>query len=152
MPVSGGSVSPIDVDSNEDNNQSSGGDHGVNGEESGSNWEKMMEPFDQDKEEKEKEEEDNIEEDMWQEAFGDGANEESKVKAIREGHAPTASEVKQHMVNHLPFRSWCRHCVKGKAKGLPHRIKKREDKEAEQVPLVSVDYMFMGIPLSSLAP
>ena len=86
--------------------------------------------------------EEGLEEEMWQAAFGEGANEESKANVVREGYAPTAQEVKQHMVNHLPFRSWCRHCVKGKAKGLPHRLKKKEDKEAEQVPLVSVDYMF----------
>ena len=47
-----------------------------------------------------------------------------------------------HMVNHIPFRSWCSHCVKGKAHGNQHRrrrVVEREDRE----PLVSVDYMFM---------
>ena len=45
------------------------------------------------------------------------------------------------MVAHLPFRAWCRHCVKGKAKGLPHRLKDKVEKANEQVPLVSIDYI-----------
>ena len=66
---------------------------------------------------------------MWQSAFGQGANEGMKAKVIRSGYNPTPREVEEHLVNHLPFRAWRRHCVKGKAKGLPHRIKKNEDKQ-----------------------
>ena len=47
-----------------------------------------------------------------------------------------------HMVNHIPFRSWCSHCVKGKANGNPHRSRKTMDEESRE-PIVSVDYMFM---------
>ena len=101
-----------------------------------------MEPFDQDKEEGIKKEEE-VEEEMWQAAFGQGANEGMKAKVIRSGYNPTQREVEEHLVNHLPFRAWCRHCVKGKAKGLPHRIRKQEDKLEEEVPVVSIDYTFM---------
>ena len=52
-----------------------------------------MEPFDQDKEEGKKAEEE-LEEELWQAAFGDGANEGAKAKVIREGYAPTEQEVK----------------------------------------------------------
>ena len=45
---------------------------------------------------------------------------------------------------HLPYRAWCSHCVKGKCHGLQHRRKDKEEKEDEQVPLVSIDYMFMS--------
>ena len=41
---------------------------------------------------------------------------------------------------HLPFRHWCRHCIKGRG---------REDcrksiNEARQVPEIHLEYMFMG--------
>ena len=34
---------------------------------------------------------------------------------------PSEAEVEQHELTHLPFRSWCRHCVhdKGKEKSTP---------------------------------
>ena len=105
-------------------------------------WERVLEPFDQDKEEnKDSEEIEKMEGDMWETAFGQGTQEGERAKVVREGYSPTQKEIDEHIVSHLPFRAWCRHCVKGKAKGLPHRIKK--ERVEEQVPLVSIDYMFM---------
>ena len=34
---------------------------------------------------------------------------------------PSEAEVEQHELTHLPFRSWCRHCVRAKGKENPHR-------------------------------
>ena len=93
-----------------------------------------MEPFDQDKEEEEeKEEKDKV--DISQEA--------TKVKMVRQGYNPTTREIAEHMVNHLPYREWCKHCVKGKAKGLPHRKYDKCRRLEEEVPLVNFDYTFM---------
>ena len=89
-----------------------------------------MEPFDQDKEEEEQEDEEEEKEGL-------------RARVVRKGYDPTRREVEEHMVNHLPYRSWCAHCVKGSAKGLQHRAKDKEDKEEERVALVSIDYMFM---------
>ena len=83
------------------------------------------------------------EEVKWREAFGDGSKEGLKAKFIRRGYNPTLREIEEHMTLHLPYRAWCIHCVKGKCKGSPHRQRDSEEKEEEQVPLVSVDYMFM---------
>ena len=33
---------------------------------------------------------------------------------------PSEAEVEQHELTHLPFRSWCRHCVRAKGKESPH--------------------------------
>ena len=33
---------------------------------------------------------------------------------------PSHEEREEHMLTHTPYRSWCRRCVKGKAKGKPH--------------------------------
>jgi len=46
------------------------------------------------------------------------------------------------VVNRIPFRSWCSHCVKGKANCNPHRRRKTIDEESRE-PIVSVDYMLM---------
>ncbi len=55
--------------------------------------------------------------------------------------APSQQEIEDHNVNHLPFRSWCKHCVRGKSKAHPHRI---SDGRISDVPVVSIDYMFMN--------
>ena len=74
---------------------------------------------------------------------------QEEVKEEEEGHRPkiaaktgqpTAQEVKEHMATHIPFRSWCAHCVAGKGKTTQHRVEKNKDRE---IPEVSVDYMFM---------
>ena len=33
---------------------------------------------------------------------------------------PNAEERKEHAKTHLPFRSWCRHCVGGRGKHAAH--------------------------------
>ena len=40
---------------------------------------------------------------------------------------PTPQEVRDHERTHLPFRSWCKHCVFGRAKNEPHRKVDKED-------------------------
>ena len=94
-----------------------------------------MKPFDQDAEEqKDKEEKED----------GELASEEAaRAKIVKPGYHPTSKEIAEHMVNHLPYRAWCKHCIKGKAKGLPHRKIGEEMKSEETVPVVSFDYMFM---------
>ena len=51
---------------------------------------------------------------------------------------PSAEEVAEHELTHLPYRSWCSHCVKGKT--LDHR---RSDRK-RVLPEVHLDYCFMG--------
>ena len=33
---------------------------------------------------------------------------------------PTAEEVLQHEISHVPFRSWCKFCIMGKGVASPH--------------------------------
>ena len=117
-------------------------------------WDNMMRPFDeaeeasgdnQDqgvdvREEGRKEEIDDGGED--DEAIGVEEEEGAEVKIGRMERAPSKEEVAMHMVNHIPFRSWCSHCIKGKSGGNQHRRRKR-DKEEAKVPVVSIDYIFM---------
>ena len=62
------------------------------------------------------------------------------VKVAAAGCRPTAEEVEQHMQTHLPFRSWCPHCVKAKARGATHRLKSGKDEN--ELPTIMIDYMF----------
>ena len=49
--------------------------------------------------------------------------------------------IDDHEVSHLPFRSWCSFCVRGRGQSMGHF---RIDKGDEQVPTVSIDYGFLG--------
>ena len=53
---------------------------------------------------------------------------------------PSAREVEEHNLDHAVFRSWCPHCVKGRAEAYGHKTEK--DKE-RSVPIVGIDYMYM---------
>ena len=63
-----------------------------------------------------------------------------KAKIATAGKRPTAIEVEEHMNTHLPYRSWCPHCVKAKARGTAQQQVK--DQEGNENPVVSMDYMF----------
>jgi hypothetical protein len=54
---------------------------------------------------------------------------------------PSAEERREHEMTHLPFRSWCRHCLRGRGKEEPCR---RISCDGEGLPEVHVDFMFMG--------
>ena len=72
-----------------------------------------------------------------------GAEECRERKAVRQ-HDPTEpseEDMKAHELTHLPFRSWCRHCVMGRARDADCR----EVKVGERMtPEVHADFMFMG--------
>ena len=59
-------------------------------------------------------------------------------EVLRDPGAPTAKEIEEHNTTHLPFRSWCPHCVTGKAQDRPHRMKKEAQME-KQVPEIVFD-------------
>ena len=51
-------------------------------------------------------------------------------------------EKEQHELTHLPFRSWCSHCVRGRARNMMHKRDQSKD-ERSNVPRVSMDYFFL---------
>ena len=58
---------------------------------------------------------------------------------------PSAQEVDEHNVTHLPYRSWCNHCVRGRGRALAHhRVREDADDKARRRPRVSVDYFYLG--------
>ena len=78
---------------------------------------------------------------------GDGIVEHGgKAKPIPQPRRPTRSEIEQHELTHIPYRSWCVHCVRGAGRSDPHRGSK-DDKDAEDrenaISTWSMDYCFM---------
>ena len=53
---------------------------------------------------------------------------------------PSQAEVEEHYLTHLPCRSWCRHCVRGRGRAADHRTQDRDDGLLE----FHVDYCFLS--------
>jgi len=67
-------------------------------------------------------------------------------KGIRAPKGPTKKEREDHEKLHLPYRAWCRHCVRGRGRNKAHAKGDAEDPEdAERaVPRIAMDYFFMN--------
>ena len=59
---------------------------------------------------------------------------------VQDPKLPTPQEIDEHNLTHLPYRSWCCHCVRGKGKTMEHR-KGQHEKIVKEL---HVDYCFMG--------
>ena len=46
------------------------------------------------------------------------------IQRMQEPRKPSQEEVDAHNLTHLPYRSWCRHCVRGRKKELAHKLDK----------------------------
>ena len=65
-----------------------------------------------------------------------------KTKRYQNPRMPSREEIEDHEVaGHLPFRSWCTHCIKGKGQAEAHR---QQQKREEGLPEVHLDYAFIG--------
>ena len=49
-----------------------------------------------------------------------GFDEETEARHLRVAIKPTPEEVAAHEETHLPFRSWCRYCVRGRGRSVSH--------------------------------
>ena len=71
------------------------------------------------------------------------ADEMRAPKTLSTPVEPTPQEREEHnLAGHAFFRSWCRHCVRGKGKSLAH--KQLDADKAHTVPHISFDYVFLG--------
>ena len=71
-------------------------------------------------------------------------------KCVRDPGEPTLQEKKDHEKTHMPYRSWCRHCVMGRGRDLPHETK---DRSEDGIPIIALDFYFIGEPgIESLMP
>ena len=75
---------------------------------------------------------------------GDQEEEEEEVRRARMMPSPivvSRQEREEHEVTHLPYRSWCPHCVRGRGRNTPHLV--RREAHIGDVPRVSLDYFFL---------
>ena len=61
-------------------------------------------------------------------------------KKVHNPVLPSRAEMEQHMLTHVPFRSWCEHCVKGRGEGMRHQKVEDVPEQTE----VHLDFCFMG--------
>ena len=54
---------------------------------------------------------------------------------------PTDAERREHEKHHLPYRNWCKHCIKVRVKEGPYRQQRGEEGAVLEL---HADYMFMG--------
>jgi hypothetical protein len=62
------------------------------------------------------------------------------IKRIQDPVKPSKEEVAAHEMFHLPYRSWCEVCVRGRGKSMPHYKGRGE----RGLPELHFDYMFLG--------
>ena len=62
---------------------------------------------------------------------------------LKAPHRVTQAEREAHEVTHMPYRSWCPHCVRGRGRNTPHR-QRAEEAKVSGVPKIAMDYMFMS--------
>ena len=65
-----------------------------------------------------------------------------RMRKMHNPRLPTKAEIEEHDLTHLPFRSWCRHCVRGRGQEEAHR--KCEARDGEGVPEVHLDFVFQA--------
>ena len=68
---------------------------------------------------------------------------EAEVQDNRKPHdpfMPSAAEVEEHRLTHMPYRSWCRECVEGKAIGEHRQPRSAHE---SRIPVIGMDYFFM---------
>ncbi len=73
-----------------------------------------------------------------------GAGEGRVAKPRPNTREPSRAEREAHELTHIPYRSWCRHCVRGKAVEDPHR-KSTDCEERGGDPRISMDYVWLGM-------
>jgi hypothetical protein len=65
------------------------------------------------------------------------------VKKLHDPLLPKESEVKEHYLSgHMPYRSWCHHCVRGRGRERDHTKKGEEVNNG--IPEYHMDYCFPG--------
>ena len=67
------------------------------------------------------------------------SNESIPVKVLPSPVPPSRQEMLEHNITHTPYRSWCPHCVAGKAKCTRHS--QGQGLEHSEVPVLCMDYM-----------
>ena len=64
---------------------------------------------------------------------GVGSSEgERQLKKVIDPLLPSKAEISEHQLSHLPYRSWCPHCVKGRAREMGHQRHPRTERGLDE--------------------
>ena len=68
-----------------------------------------------------------------------------RARPLPQPRLPSRQEVQEHELTHIPYRSWCVHCVRGAGRSDAHRRRARQDEEEREQYMTtwSIDYAFM---------
>ena len=78
-------------------------------------------------------------EDMEDDDNADELGESGGMRARPQPRKPSTQEGEAHLIDHHPFRSWCRYCVIAASRSDHHR---RQAEDYNAVPVISCDYGF----------
>ena len=76
---------------------------------------------------------------------GEEAPEEARAEDVEPArrpptiYQPSAAEIEEHRIDHIPYRNWCPWCVRGKSCGEQHRQRHKQ----RQIPIIAMDYFFI---------
>ena len=70
----------------------------------------------------------------------EGGDQALRANGLPEVCQPTASEIAQHSLTHLPYRRWCKWCVAARMTNTQHWHKPPFSRES---PLLVLDYCFL---------
>ena len=93
-----------------------------------------------------REDEGEVKEEEEPEEYEEEEEQARTPKTRRAPKGPTKKEREEHEALHLPYRAWCKHCVRGRGVKKPHRTQEEEDEEekAQKVPRIVMNYHFMS--------
>jgi hypothetical protein len=69
---------------------------------------------------------------------GDSSEEAARTKTRKTEIVPSVREVQECNIDHDVFRSWCLHCVKGRAEASG-----RKKEKERSIAVIGIDYMYM---------
>ena len=80
------------------------------------------------------------------ESMQEGADEGRRPMFRKSENQPSSQEVQEHMKTHIPYRSWCAHCVRGRGRNDHHRSGGGRRGPSEESALRSMVMMSLSKP------
>ncbi len=72
-------------------------------------------------------------------------NEGRHAQGLRRPMTVSSTARKEHNKTHIPYRSWCKFCVRARSRNKAHKKGKIDKDDEPKVPRISMDYFFMSM-------
>ena len=73
-----------------------------------------------------------------------GTSEARRPNVLANPATPSRDEVNEHNITHLPYRSWCPHCVRGHGVNMGHYTRPKDMDTDNGLPTIHADYGFLS--------